>query len=277
MSEQGILNESAVPSGISDPAVNPAIDQPQVPATNVAVSSLPQPLTWLFNIKDPKSRLVRWRLELEEYDYTIIYKPGRVNANADALSRNPIVTYDLQKQDKSENSLITSNYNIGILSSNEGIVEINKTNNKNIKDKKNLDNNNGSNQSNKITKNKNVNKNTIINNNGHMNKSKKNSSNLDHYSDQNRKQKSILKRNKSPQKKKDLKFKCYEDFVESNFNVLKIYQNTNIQEVEIPIKNFNDNLVLRLTKDCKSNSKITNEILKEIYQNTPMNLCRFTR
>ena len=42
MSEQGILNESAVPSGISDPAVNPAIDQPQVPATNVAVSSLPQ-------------------------------------------------------------------------------------------------------------------------------------------------------------------------------------------------------------------------------------------
>ena len=38
---QGILNESAVPSGISDPAVNPAIDQPQVPATNVAVSSLP--------------------------------------------------------------------------------------------------------------------------------------------------------------------------------------------------------------------------------------------
>ena len=42
MSEQGILNESAVPSGISDPAVNPAIDQPQVPATNVVVSSLPQ-------------------------------------------------------------------------------------------------------------------------------------------------------------------------------------------------------------------------------------------
>ena len=42
LSEQGILNESAVPSGISDPAVAPAIDQPQVPATNVAVSSLPQ-------------------------------------------------------------------------------------------------------------------------------------------------------------------------------------------------------------------------------------------
>ena len=41
LSEQGILNESAVPSGISDPAVAPAIDQPQVPATNVVVSSLP--------------------------------------------------------------------------------------------------------------------------------------------------------------------------------------------------------------------------------------------
>ena len=49
-----------------------------------------QPLVWLFNVKDPNSRLVRWRLMLEEYDYEIIYKPGRVNSNADALSRNPV-------------------------------------------------------------------------------------------------------------------------------------------------------------------------------------------
>lgn len=50
-----------------------------------------QPLTYLFNCKDPSSRLVRWRLKLEEYNYEIIYKPGRVNSNVDALSRNPVM------------------------------------------------------------------------------------------------------------------------------------------------------------------------------------------
>lgn len=48
-----------------------------------------KPLTWLHRLKDPTSRLARWRIKLAEYDYEIIYKPGRINANADALSRNP--------------------------------------------------------------------------------------------------------------------------------------------------------------------------------------------
>lgn len=49
-----------------------------------------KPLVWLFNVKDPGSRLVRWRLVLEEYDYEIIYKQGKLNYIADALSRiNP--------------------------------------------------------------------------------------------------------------------------------------------------------------------------------------------
>ena len=47
-----------------------------------------KPLTWLFSVNDPGSRLIRWRLKLEEYDYEIIHKAGRANANADALSRN---------------------------------------------------------------------------------------------------------------------------------------------------------------------------------------------
>ena len=50
-----------------------------------------QPLTWLHRVKDPTSRLVRWRLKLEEYSYDIIYKKGTSNSNADALSRNPVV------------------------------------------------------------------------------------------------------------------------------------------------------------------------------------------
>ena len=50
-----------------------------------------KPLTWMFRVKDPSSRLLRWRLLLEEYDYTIVYKAGKKNVNADALSRNPVV------------------------------------------------------------------------------------------------------------------------------------------------------------------------------------------
>jgi hypothetical protein len=39
------------------------------------------------NVKDPGSRLLRWRIKLEEYDYEILYKKGSLNTTADALSR----------------------------------------------------------------------------------------------------------------------------------------------------------------------------------------------
>lgn len=39
------------------------------------------------SVKDPGSRLLRWRIKLDEYDYEIVYKPGVQNSNADALSR----------------------------------------------------------------------------------------------------------------------------------------------------------------------------------------------
>ena len=40
-------------------------------------------------MKDPTSKIMRWRIKLNEYDYNIVYKPGKQNSNADALSRNP--------------------------------------------------------------------------------------------------------------------------------------------------------------------------------------------
>ena len=46
-----------------------------------------KPLIWLWTLKDPNSRLMRWRIKLEEYDFNIVYKKGKINANADALSR----------------------------------------------------------------------------------------------------------------------------------------------------------------------------------------------
>ncbi|XP_051153378.1 uncharacterized protein LOC127287824 [Leptopilina boulardi] len=49
-----------------------------------------EPLKWINSIKDPGQRLVRWRLRLRDYEYEFNYKPGKLNHNADALSRNPI-------------------------------------------------------------------------------------------------------------------------------------------------------------------------------------------
>lgn len=49
-----------------------------------------KPLVWLNSVKDPTSRLVRWRLKLAEYEYEVVYKAGKTNVNADALSRNPV-------------------------------------------------------------------------------------------------------------------------------------------------------------------------------------------
>jgi hypothetical protein len=51
------------------------------------IASDHKPLTWIMNVKDPRSRLIRWRIQLEKYDYEIVYKKGALNTNADALSR----------------------------------------------------------------------------------------------------------------------------------------------------------------------------------------------
>lgn len=46
-----------------------------------------KPLVYLFNLKDPSSKLTRLRLELSEYNFAIEHIPGTKNVVADALSR----------------------------------------------------------------------------------------------------------------------------------------------------------------------------------------------
>lgn len=48
-----------------------------------------QPLLW-FKPAELNTRVQKWRFKLSEYNYTVVYKPGRQNANANALSRNPV-------------------------------------------------------------------------------------------------------------------------------------------------------------------------------------------
>lgn len=54
-----------------------------------------QPLKWLINARDPSSRLARWNLLLQEYDFEVVHKAGAKNKNADALSRATIRHVDI--------------------------------------------------------------------------------------------------------------------------------------------------------------------------------------
>lgn len=47
-------------------------------------------LTWLLgSFKNPEGQLARWFEVLSQYDITIKFRPGRLNSNADAISRIP--------------------------------------------------------------------------------------------------------------------------------------------------------------------------------------------
>ena len=61
-------------------------------------------LEWLHTLDNPAFRLMRWKIKLAECDYKIIYKPGRYNTNADALSRNPVTILPLQVKGKRSHS-----------------------------------------------------------------------------------------------------------------------------------------------------------------------------
>lgn len=70
-----------------------------------------KPLQYVFNIKDPSSKLVRWRLSLEEFDYDIKYCAGTQNVVADGLSRIKIESNEINNSVASsvKNTLMQNN------------------------------------------------------------------------------------------------------------------------------------------------------------------------
>ena len=48
-----------------------------------------EPLNYMHTRQDPRSTLTRWMLRFIDYEYDFEYKKGKLNVNADALSRYP--------------------------------------------------------------------------------------------------------------------------------------------------------------------------------------------
>jgi len=71
--------------------------RPYLYGVNFTIITDHKPLIWLYKSKHLSSRLMRWRIELDEFDFNIIYKPGKYNINADALSRIELETADQSK------------------------------------------------------------------------------------------------------------------------------------------------------------------------------------
>lgn len=55
--------------------------------THFTIMTDHRPLKYLLNIKDPSSRLAKWSMFLMEYSFTVQYRPGKMNANVDSLTR----------------------------------------------------------------------------------------------------------------------------------------------------------------------------------------------
>lgn len=61
--------------------------KPYLYGTHFQLQTDHKPLIYLFNLKDPSSKLTRLRLELAEFNFTISHIKGKENVIADAFSR----------------------------------------------------------------------------------------------------------------------------------------------------------------------------------------------
>ena len=54
------------------------------------------------NVKDASDRLARWALLLQQYDFNIVHRPGRIHGNTYYLSRRPYDSCEISSLKKEE-------------------------------------------------------------------------------------------------------------------------------------------------------------------------------
>ena len=65
--------------------------------TEIILKTDHKPLESLMKHRDTSSRLIKWALKLQDHNIKIIYRSGKSNANADAMSRIPEINNDNNK------------------------------------------------------------------------------------------------------------------------------------------------------------------------------------
>ena len=70
--------------------------RPYLEPTKFTVSTDQNALRWFRTLTEPSGRLMEWRLRLSEFDFKIVYRPGRVHPVPDALSRLISPTRDMK-------------------------------------------------------------------------------------------------------------------------------------------------------------------------------------
>ena len=65
--------------------------RPYIASSKIYVVTDHTALEWLLTTKHVRSKFARWIFMIQEYDYEILSRPGKIHGNADALSRRPVI------------------------------------------------------------------------------------------------------------------------------------------------------------------------------------------
>ena len=78
------------------------------------------PLKAMLSAQHPSGKLARWSQSLSEFDLELRYRPGRVNSNADALSRAPV---DCEFEDEST-EIQVAQVSAGVVETQQPVEEL---------------------------------------------------------------------------------------------------------------------------------------------------------
>ena len=65
--------------------------QPYIHGRKFTIHTDHNALRWLMRLKSCVGRLGRWSLQIQQHDFDIVHRPGKVHNNADVLSRHPLL------------------------------------------------------------------------------------------------------------------------------------------------------------------------------------------